>query len=86
MSQLSRRKVLKGLTIALPVVWCTPIAESVITPAHATTSPDCGPFGSQEEAFAALCDGLDVQNNLKDCEECAHRFDQCGFKHPLCGF
>ena len=51
MSIRTRRKVLKGLGVAMPVAWMTPVVSSVVLPAHATTSctvyaiGDTGPGG-----------------------------------------
>jgi hypothetical protein len=41
LSQESRRKLLKGLALALPAAWTTPVVESIVLPAHAQTSPAC---------------------------------------------
>lgn len=41
MSQESRRSLLKGLALTLPVAWTTPVVESIVLPAHAQTSPAC---------------------------------------------
>ena len=38
MSIRTRRKVLKGLGVAMPVAWVTPVVSSVVLPAHATTT------------------------------------------------
>ena len=41
MTVSTRRKVLKGLGVAAPVVWVTPVVTSVVLPAHAqTTTPE----------------------------------------------
>ncbi len=48
----SRRTFLQGLAIAAPAAWTRPLVESVVLPAHATTTGcgDCYPydFGSVE--------------------------------------
>ena len=49
MTEESRRKVLKGLAVTVPVVWATPVVESVILPAHAHVS-NCGKFRCPEES------------------------------------
>ena len=41
MTWQSRRKVLKGLAVSVPVTWATPVVESVRVPAHAATSRQC---------------------------------------------
>lgn len=35
----SRRTLLKGLAVTLPVAWSRPVVEAVVLPAHAQTSP-----------------------------------------------
>ena len=41
MNQKSRRRILKGLAITLPVVWTKPVVEFVVLPAHAQTTGPC---------------------------------------------
>lgn len=38
MTTKSRRRVLKGLGLALPAAWARPVVETVVLPAHAQTS------------------------------------------------
>ena len=84
MTKQSRRKVLKGLAVTLPAVWATPLVESVVLPAHANTSLNCGPFSTPDEAREALCDDLDL-NEPDECLECQDRFKECGLQtSPAC--
>lgn len=39
MPQPSRRHALKGLAVAIPAAWTTPVIQSISLPAHAQTSP-----------------------------------------------
>jgi len=41
MTWQSRRNVLKGLAVSVPVTWAAPVIKSVQVPAHAATSPQC---------------------------------------------
>ena len=43
MTKKSRRKALKGLAISVPAVWAKPVLDSVVLPAHASTT--CDPSG-----------------------------------------
>ena len=71
MTQESRRKVLKGLAVTIPAAWTTPVVESIVTPAHAGTSPFCS------EDIEELCSDLELGSE-EDCEECNRRFEDCG--------
>ena len=43
MIRRSRRRVLKGVAVSLPVSWATPVVQLVATPVHAQTS-ECDLF------------------------------------------
>ena len=57
MRQESRRKILKGLAVTIPATWVTPVVESVISPAHARSSPDCECEDFEDESFLYVREG-----------------------------
>lgn len=79
----SRRKIIKGLIIAMPAVWVMPMVESITLPAHARTSPDCGSFNDVQQAAEVLCADLNPEV-FEDCLECVSRLAECGFTNIAC--
>ena len=44
----TRRKALKAVAVGAPIVWCKPVVEGIVLPAHAsTTTSDCEQCGQQ---------------------------------------
>lgn len=56
MTRESRRQVLKGLGLVLPVAWNRPVIETVVLPVHAqTSSPGCSaPVGCYNYAMGSF--------------------------------
>ena len=51
----NRRKALKALAIGAPAVWAKPVVDSVMLPAHASTSGcDCFPFDGDLGPYTSL--------------------------------
>ena len=83
MTQKSRRKVLKGIAATVPATWATPVVQSVVTPAHAATTPDgtfvpncSSPPDSPENVENGICADLDIFGDIADCVECNDRISE----------
>ncbi len=53
-----KREILKGLAVGAPAVWAKPVVDSVVLPAHATTScSGCVQIDDEPNAWAGLAPG-----------------------------
>ena len=86
MNKKSRRKALKALAAAAPVVWAKPVVDSVVLPAHAEVSGNGS--GIENLECATICDdavaaALLICDGLTGAEELACRLD-AGREHISC--
>ncbi len=69
MNKKSRRNVVKGLAITVPVVWAKPVVETVIFPAHAQTTESEDNSSESEDGSSNPCGARTVGPQSVTCSD-----------------